>query len=142
MKNTKTANWAPQRYFFDQGLCFACTRCGKCCTGAPGIVYVAPEAVAPLARHLGLTEAKTIRRYLAPWRDGYTIREDAGGRCLFHTNGCSIYPVRPVQCRTWPFWLTNLRSLARWEQVAQSCPGIGRGRHYCREEILNLLSPP
>jgi Fe-S-cluster containining protein len=140
MNQTNTANWAPQRYFFDQGLRFACARCGRCCTGDPGIVFLAPEALAPLAEHLGLTVADTIRRYLTPWRDGHTVREDAEGRCLFYRDGCSIYPVRPVQCRTWPFWLTNLRSQARWQRVARSCPGIGRGRHYSREEILNLLS--
>ncbi|MEJ2638391.1 MAG: YkgJ family cysteine cluster protein [Desulfosarcinaceae bacterium] len=142
MNRTNSVTWAPQRYFFDQGLRFACTRCGQCCTGAPGIVFLTPEALAPLAEYLGLTEADTIRRYLAPWRDGHTVREDADGRCLFYKEGCTIYPVRPAQCRSWPFWLANLRSRERWERAAKSCPGIGRGRHYSREEILNLLSPP
>jgi uncharacterized protein len=142
MNNPETVNWAPQRYFFDRGLRFGCASCGRCCTGDPGIVYVAPHAVAPLAAHLGLSPFETVHRYLAPWREGHTVREDAEGRCLFYADGCSIYPVRPAQCRTWPFWLTNLRSRARWQRVAQSCPGIGRGRLYSREEILNLLSPP
>jgi Fe-S-cluster containining protein len=142
MHSTETTHWAPQRYFFDRGLRFACTRCGRCCTGAPGIVYLTREAVLPLAQYLGLSETETSRRYLAPWRDGHTIREDAEGRCLFYKDGCTIYPVRPAQCRTWPFWLTNLRSRVRWERVVQSCPGIGRGRHYSREEILDLLSSP
>jgi uncharacterized protein len=142
MHSTKTTNWAPQRYFFDRGLRFACIRCGRCCTGAPGIVYLTREAVLPLAEYLGLSETETSRRYLATWRDGHTIREDAEGRCLFYKDGCIIYPVRPAQCRTWPFWLTNLRSQLRWDQVAQGCPGIGRGRHYTREEILDLLSSP
>ena len=25
---------------------------------------------------------------------------------------CSIYPVRPLQCRTWPFWPENLAEIA------------------------------
>jgi uncharacterized protein len=140
MHATQTADWAPQRYFFDQGLRFACARCGRCCTGAPGIVFVAPDAVAPLAAHLGLSPANMVQHYLAPWREGHTVREDAEGRCLFYADGCRVYPVRPLQCRTWPFWLSNLRSQARWERAARSCPGISRGRLYSREEILTLLS--
>ena len=63
MHSTKTTNWAPQRYFFDGGLRFACTRCGRCCTGAPGIVYLTRKAVLPLAQYLGLSETETSRRY-------------------------------------------------------------------------------
>ena len=132
--------WAPQRYFFDVGLRFACTQCGQCCTGAPGIVYVAPNQLQPLAAHLGLSVPDTRQRFLAPWRDGHTIREKPDGRCAFYEDGCTIYPVRPTQCRTWPFWLNNLRSQTRWDQVAGQCPGIGCGRHYTREEILTLVS--
>jgi Fe-S-cluster containining protein len=142
MKHRPLTNWVPQRYFFDRGLRFECVQCGRCCTGDPGIVYVAPEELAPLAAHLEISLEATIRRYLAPWGDGHTIREAPDGSCLFYHRGCTIYPVRPTQCRTWPFWMQNLRTPARWEQVARSCPGIGRGRRYTREEILTLLSDP
>jgi Fe-S-cluster containining protein len=140
MDATNALYWAPQTYFFDQGLRFGCLRCGHCCTGDPGIVYVSPDELAPLAAHLHISIESTIQRYLSPWRGGYTIREAADGRCIFYDQGCSIYPVRPRQCQTWPFWLNNLRSPSRWERVAQNCPGIGRGRHYTREEILGLLA--
>lgn len=137
-------DWAPQRYFFDHGLRFECVQCGHCCTGAPGIVYVAPAELPPLAAALGLSTKETISRYLLPWRDAHTVREDTDGRCLFYDKGCTIYAARPTQCRTWPFWQANLRSEARWKRIARECPGIGggdsRGRLYTREEILTLLS--
>jgi Fe-S-cluster containining protein len=140
MATADALKWAPQRYFFDQGLRFGCIRCGHCCTGDPGIVYVSPDELAPLAAHLQIPIEATIERYLSPWRDGHTVREAVGGNCLFFHQGCSIYPVRPSQCRTWPFWINNLRSRPSWERVARDCPGIGRGRHYTREEILRLLA--
>lgn len=137
-------DWVPQRYFFDQGLRFECVQCGHCCTGAPGIVHVTPAELPPLAAALGLSSKETINRYLLPWRDGHTVQEDPDGRCLFYDKGCSVYAARPIQCRTWPFWLANLRSETRWERIARECPGIGnsngRGRLYTREEILTLLS--
>lgn len=142
MDNSAPHCWAPQQYFFDQGLRFECIQCGHCCTGDPGIVYVAPAELASLAAALGLSTDEAIHRYLRPWRDGHTVREDADGRCLFYDKGCSVYMARPTQCRTWPFWLTNLRSEARWEQVAKECPGIGRGQRYSCEEILTFTAAP
>jgi Fe-S-cluster containining protein len=44
---------------------------------------------------------------------------------------CGIYPARPLQCCTWPFWNENLQSAASWEDVSNRvCPGINKGpRH-------------
>ena len=35
-----------------------------------------------------------------------TLRERANGDCVFWDRkaGCTVYPARPAQCRTWPFW--------------------------------------
>ena len=35
-----------------------------------------------------------------------TLRERANGECVFWDRqaGCTVYPARPAQCRTWPFW--------------------------------------
>ncbi|MDJ0784461.1 MAG: YkgJ family cysteine cluster protein [Desulfosarcinaceae bacterium] len=142
MQDQPLSYWAPQHYFFDQGLRFDCVQCGHCCTGDPGIVFVSAADLSRLAIHLQLSIDAVIQRYLSPWRDSYTIREAIDGRCLFYDQGCAIYRVRPTQCRTWPFWPNNLRSQSRWKQVAKRCPGIGQGRRYTREEILSLLSTP
>ena len=130
-----------QIYFFDQGICFECRQCGACCTGEPGVVFVRQEEVAAIAGFLKIEEKHLIRRYLDPFQDDYAIREDQEGTCLFYHNGCRIYPVRPEQCRTYPFWFHNLRSEARWQKAAKECPGIGKGRRYGREEILQLMEP-
>lgn len=127
-----------QHYFFDQGLTFACQRCGACCTGAPGTIYVAVDEVAIIADHLKLSSAEFIRTCLYPYKDSFSIREKANGDCLFFEQGCRIYPVRPFQCRSFPFWFSNLRSESRWERIGRQCPGIGRGRHYSRAEIIRM----
>ena len=34
---------------------------------------------------------------------------------------------RPRQCRTWPFWASNLATPAAWERMCERCPGGNRG---------------
>lgn len=127
-------------YFFDAGLRFGCTGCGQCCTGAPGTVFMNEATSARIAAHLGLTRAAFLKRYAYPLRNGHSLKEKANGDCVFFAdNKCTIYAVRPTQCRTYPFWPETVRSEAAWRQTCKECPGIGEGRVYEKEEILSLV---
>ena len=127
------------RYFFDQGLRFRCRQCGGCCTGDPGTVYVGPDEITAIAAYLGTDPQTLTSSMLFPFRDSYSIREDEQGNCLMYDKGCRIYPVRPRQCRSYPFWFKNLRSRYAWKQTASQCPGIGTGPLFNRDEILAFL---
>jgi uncharacterized protein len=126
-------------YFFDAGIRFQCQQCGSCCTGEPGTIYVTPDEIKALAAHLRLDVEAFTRRYLYPFQDSFSIGEHADGRCLFYDDGCTIYPLRPHQCRTYPFWFSNLRSEERWRAIRKACPGIGLGRLRRRDEILAIV---
>lgn len=126
-------------YFFDKGLCFECQRCGACCTGDPGTISVDKKEVDRIAKCLSVRTSCFIEKYLYPFRAGYSIREYADGRCLFYNGGCTIYPVRPGQCQTFPFWVENLRSPKKWRRMSGECPGIGRGPLYSKEQILEIV---
>jgi len=127
-------------YFFDAGLRFGCTECGQCCTGAPGTIFMNEAESKRIARHLGLLRAAFLKRYAYPMEGGHSLREEENGDCVFFRQGrCSIYHVRPTQCRTYPFWPENVRSEAAWSATCRACPGIGQGRLYGREEILSLV---
>ncbi len=126
-------------YFFDDGICFECCRCGRCCGGEPGTIYITRDEIASLAGFFHLSVAEFTKRYLYPFKDSFSIGEHRDGRCLFFDNGCTVYPLRPGQCRTYPFWFCNLRSQERWRQVEKACPGIGTGRRYSRDEILAIV---
>jgi len=125
-------------YFFDKGLKFECLSCGKCCNGAPGIIIVLKNEIEAISNFLELDNETFIKHFLYPYSDEYSIREDDTGRCIFVENGCSIYAVRPLQCRTYPFWFTNLCSIQEWEDVLKKCPGAGQGRLYSKDEILEI----
>jgi len=68
---------------------------------------------------------------------GRSLREKANGDCVFYEagTGCTIYSVRPRQCRTWPFWESNVQSPEAWEETCAVCPGAGQGMLVSAEEI-------
>jgi Fe-S-cluster containining protein len=126
-------------YFFDKAIRFECRQCGICCTGSPGTVYADSSDVLRIAEFLNIPSPVFIQDYLYPFRNSYSIKEDAEGRCLFFNEGCTIYPVRPLQCKTFPFWFENLRSEQRWQRICSECPGIGDGTLYSKEQILEIV---
>ncbi len=50
-------------------------------------------------------------------------------RCIFldKAGDCRVYAVRPVQCRTYPFWPELTESSKGWMTERRRCEGIGRG---------------
>ena len=126
-------------YFFDHGIHFECQRCGTCCTGDPGIIHIEREEFTRIAEYLTVQVPIFIEKYLYPIKSGHSIREHADGRCCFYENRCTIYPVRPDQCKTFPFWFENLRSQKKWNRISRECPGIGCGLLHSKEQILRII---
>ena len=125
--------------WYADGLQFECTRCNQCCTGEPGYVWVDRNRVVSIADFLAMTVREFLSRYCRRvwWR--ISLKERDNGDCVFLTpQGCSIYPVRPEQCRSFPFWPDNLTSRQRWEAVRKRCPGVGKGRLYTPDEIRRV----
>jgi hypothetical protein len=40
---------------------------------------------------------------------------------------CQIHDVKPMQCKTYPFWPHIAEDDAKWKREAERCPGIGQG---------------
>ncbi len=114
--------------WYTKGLKFQCTGCGKCCTGAPGYVWVSQEEITAIAKFLKIPEDKFIIRYLRKVGKRYSLVEFSKNYdCVFlKDNKCSIYSVRPTQCRTFPWWAQNLSSPEAWEEAAKYCEGISK----------------
>ena len=120
-------------------LRFECTQCGECCTnrGDYAYVYLSDPELNRLAGHLGLLPSEFRQRYTFEDEYGWTqlyLEE----RCVFldpGTRRCSVYPARPTQCRTFPFW-PGLVKDGRWTPEAHAiCEGIGRGPRHPFAEI-------
>ncbi len=124
--------------WYKDGLRFTCSGCGDCCTGSPGYVWVNNEEIAKLAALV----RKSIEDFEAEYVRQVGVRkslvEYENGDCVFFDNKsrkCGVYNARPRQCRTWPFWDSNIRTPEDWAGICQVCPGSGQGRLYQLEEI-------
>lgn len=125
--------------WYKDGLSFTCTQCGNCCTGAPGFVWTTDDDLQKIADFLGKSIGEIRLMHTKKVGRRVSLTEFANGDCTFFdgkTRGCTIYPVRPPQCRTWPFWNSNLESPETWSDVHENgCPGAGRGKLYSLGEI-------
>ncbi len=126
--------------WYANGLQFECTQCGDCCTGGPGAVWVTDDELTAIATELDkpLGEVRLLHTKLIGNR--WSLRDYPNGDCVFldpQTRGCQIYKVRPIQCRTWPFWPSNIESSDSWKRTCEVCPGSGQGQLHSLEVIRN-----
>lgn len=123
--------------WYANGLRFQCTQCGDCCSGSPGYVWVVNEEIAALAAELQLEVEEFEAKYVRKVGVRKSLIEYPHGDCVFlKDRKCTVYNARPRQCRTWPFWDSNLRSPETWEQTCEVCPGSGKGQIVPLGEIL------
>ncbi|MBD3344905.1 MAG: YkgJ family cysteine cluster protein [Chitinivibrionales bacterium] len=132
----------PNPSYLKNGLRFTCKQCGNCCTGEPGTVYVSESEINAIAGRLGLDPTAFKEQYCYPFRDSFSLREHPDGACVFYKSvgGCLIYPVRPSQCRTYPFWIKIIRNEKNWNNEKKACPGIGVGKLFTEETITGVVN--
>ena len=126
--------------WYKDGLRFKCTGCGDCCTGAPGYVWVNKEEIAALAADVGMDvdDVRSALRHARSASARASPSSPSNYDCVFfdaETRKCRVYAARPRQCRTWPFWDSNIRTPEAWAETCEVCPGSGTGKLYQLEEI-------
>jgi Fe-S-cluster containining protein len=110
---------------FDPSACSGCP--GRCCRGTSGNVWVSPSEILQISGFLETNSIDCIQKYLNRVGNRLSIKERFTGHdfeCVFFEGpkkGCSIYPVRPLQCRQFPFWDYFRRHK---DQLVKECPGI------------------
>lgn len=70
---------------------------------------------------------------------GWMVRRKMNGDCIFlekETNRCRVYPVRPMLCRTYPFYLEGLK-LYTCECEGLGCPISGEESRKLAEALLS-----
>ncbi len=126
--------------WFKDGLRFECNKCNICCGGEPGVIWVNAEDIIKIADFLKMPVDKFSEKYLRKMGIRYSLLELANGDCIMLENGCKIYPVRPYQCISFPFWLQNVETEDEWKGLKDKCPGIDKGRLYSLKEISDVIS--
>lgn len=112
-------------FSFDPVACEGCS--GNCCIGAPGFTWVGQGEINEISDFLGVQAKDFVRDYTKRVGHRFCLKElsiSGSLHCVFfddHTKQCSIYPVRPAQCRTFPFW-DHFKKHP--EEALTECPGV------------------
>ena len=114
-------------YSFD---CKACEGCGgKCCVGESGYIFTSIAEIEKISQFLGMEFNQFTQTYVK--KVGYKFsliekRYQEGFACIFFDEvqkNCTIYPVRPKQCRDFPFW-EIFRDGEHLDYLLKECKGI------------------
>jgi Fe-S-cluster containining protein len=112
---------------------FRCTKCGICCGNTREkirhilLLSIEAEQIAaatsqPISEFAVKVEGK------APY--SHEMRKTPqDGKCVFlEKNHCTIYSLRPLICRFYPFELKVAANQKHEFLYTNECPGIGKGR--------------
>ena len=110
---------------------FHCTKCGICCGDTKEKTrhillfrteaeQIAKTALQPIFKFAVKIEGK------APY--SYEMKKRRNGKCVFlENNHCTVYSLRPLICRFYPFELKVLHSGKPKFLYTEECPGINKG---------------
>jgi Fe-S-cluster containining protein len=102
---------------------FSCSMCGDCCRGYGG-TYVTEEEAASIARYIGTNMDRFLETYCRWSGKRPLLAQKEDGYCIFWKEKCTIHPVKPSMCRSWPFIRAVLIDPGNWYAMAGSCPGM------------------
>jgi Fe-S-cluster containining protein len=131
--------------FYTLGLKFTCKKCSRCCRYEPGYVYLSETDLTKLLSQCNLDREAFIQQYcrwVPDWEGDkiLALKETADYDCILWNQGCTVYDARPVQCVSYPFWTSLLKSADAWNAGALECPGINQGERRGFEHIQERLA--
>lgn len=109
---------------------FKCQKCSVCCRIYPGAVYLTNKDIKKIIKFLKIDKTSFFKKYCRPVENNgknlLSLKEKPNFDCIFWDKNCLIYPVRPTQCSTYPFWPSVIKSRERWNEEAKHCKGINK----------------
>jgi len=119
------------RFDYPKNIRFKCLKCALCCGDAKNrvrtILLLQIEA-----KRISQETYKNIDDFAEKIRGhepyAYSMKKSKEGKCVFlRDNLCSIYQLRPLICRFYPFQLKNVGINSYVFECTDECPGIGKG---------------
>lgn len=129
---------------FPKHVCFECNGCALCCGDTKNRI----RTILLLKLEADRISKKTSKRIeeFAENIEGsepyvYRMRKTADGKCVFLRDDlCSVYDVRPLICRFYPFELKDTKKGKYVFAYTDECPCIGRGSVLKREYFEKLFA--
>lgn len=117
-------------YSFLKKIDFKCQRCSSCCRFFPGNVFLTKEDFNKISDYLKINPKQLLNDFCREVEKNgkfvVSLKEKVNYDCIFWKNGCLIYPARPIQCITYPFWPSIIESEESWIEEAEHCKGINK----------------
>lgn len=126
---------------------FKCIRCAKCCGDTEEkvrkILLLESEA-----RRIAFQTSRAVKDFAERVEDSqpyaYQMVKTEAGKCIFlKNNSCSIYPIRPLICKFYPFELKKDSNGEYAFTYTSECPAIGKGpelrRNYYEKLFKKLI---
>lgn len=110
---------------FDESACEKCG--GKCCTGDSGYIWASKDEISKMAEHFGFSFDEFCKIFTQKVGVKFSLKEkpfEDGFACIFFdekARNCGIYELRPMQCRTFPFWEHFKEN---FEELERECIGV------------------
>jgi len=139
---------------------FKCMKCGNCCSDENILITVTHKDLQRLVKHLkcalndlikfiGFYYGEDLSREKMVTPAFLTVRGSAflalikkeNGECIFlKNNRCSIYPARPLVCRSFPFVFSVEKGWLKWGLATKSgeCIGVGLGEEISTKDLEKL----
>jgi len=122
---------------------FKCKRCASCCgdtqnrtrsilLSKPEADYISKKTFMDI--NIIAEETGGFEPYV------YAMKKTKDGKCIFlKSKSCTIYPMRPLVCRFYPFPLRSLGNDRYVFDYAEECLGIGKGSKLKKSFFKNLF---
>ncbi len=103
---------------------FHCMNCGNCCS-IDGHVFINQEEISAISKYMAITIEEFLEKFTVSINDRIRIKGDYYNKCIFlDNNSCRIYSVRPKQCKTFPYWLENMKYDVYIEETVEYCSAL------------------
>ena len=123
---------------------FVCSRCSQCCGDTEDHVrtILLLKTDAERISNETLFDIHEFADQVSGFEPyNYQMKKPENGKCFFlKNNRCTIYKIRPLICRFYPFQLENLGNNRYSFSYTNKCPGIGKGPHHKKEFFETLFN--
>lgn len=131
------------RFEYPKHVRFRCERCALCCRDTEDKVRMI-LLLRNEADHISKKTSMSLDEFAEKIEGSepyvYRMRKTRDGECIFlGDESCSIYKMRPLICRFYPFQLKNLRNNRHAFTFTDECPGIGKGPQLERRFFQRLF---
>ena len=120
------------KFDYPNAVRFECVKCGICCGDTKEknrhVLLLKTEA-----EQIAETTGQQIFKFAvkiedkAPYK--YEMKKRKNGKCVFLQNNlCTIYSLRPLICRFYPFELKDIHNQKHTFLYTDECPGINKGQ--------------